>query len=457
MANRTLSCCLGFVASIAVVCGGGWYGIRAAMGTRLNAELTASKAKARVAGLYLTVEELRPPALPDDRNAAPDYRRAFAFMKAHGVDLMRLDSFENGGGLQLSNSELDKLFKTLDPAFTDLESGAKKPHLDWNRDWSPGWATALPELTEIRRILRCLTARAKTFARRGDSTRALADVRVVASICRQLGEEPSVFANETRMDCEAEALRALMAVVSIRPFDQSLLDDARSVVDSLGPTADVDSLLRTEVVVMLASMKRMEGEKAEEYERGFASVESMRYLIHRLRSPNFRAATSKRWLDAFAEMLEARRKLGTNLHQWSKQARMIEQARFVDEDSFDSFVAQGTAPSAIGDAIANQIATRRAATWLIDSLQAAAKSGAHGFMDVNKTTAPPDPFVPGPMQFAKRPKYMIAYSVGPDEIDSGGDFLTQTQTGGDVGLGVGDLPRNRYMGGPPKTYHRPIP
>lgn len=257
------------------------------------------------------------------------------------------------------------------------------------------------------------------------------------------------MANRTRMVIEEQTLRTTMDVLSIHPFDPTLLAEAKSVVESFGPVTDVDSLLRTEIVLMLASMRRMESSSADEFEQTFLSTDDQRAQIHHLRSANFRTATTRRWLDAYTKILESRRKLGADLHAWSKEARIVEQDEFLDDDGVRSFERLGTTPSSVGDTASNQIAMRRAAIWLIDSLQASARAGAQRFIDVKPTPPPQDPFVAAPMHFAKRPGYILAYSVGRDEFDNGGDVLTSGQLGPDVGLAIGDLPHTRSMGGGP--------
>lgn len=422
----------------------------------MSKKLEKNRKLAQKAGLALTVEDfvaLLPKTTAED-NAEKDYRAAIKFVQSRKPLIQSLTNGTRNGvpardakAIAMTDSETRAALNELQPMFEAVAKGASKPHLNWNRDWSLGPALLLPEMAEIKQIVKLVCIRAKFRAKHDNAPGAIADYRSAAAICRQVDEEPLLISALVRLACESIVLTSISDTIGARPFDENLLKGLRGVIQGFGATTDVARVLQGEMLFQSTSMKMLAKGDMKTIASMFGANDGGgedAKLVKLFAVPAVRDATFAYMLEKDVEIVESARRNRNDPHAWSRY--MIDlQGRMDAEKSVTAKLASIFLPvfSEAGNAAARHIAMRRGATWMIDSLLAAHAKGVTSLGGIKPTAAPEDPFNHKPMIFKVTPKLIIAYSVGVNERDDGGDIFSTNGAPTDVGFSIGEKPKTR--------------
>ena len=132
----------------------------------------------RASGAPVTMEELAPPPVPDARNAALLYLRAFKFLPSE-KDKQKLGDFlspDEKRPVRVSIEEVRRIVAHSTPAFPLLERAAARPACRFPVKWEGGGFARFPHVRDMRHSAQLLAARAILRAQRGELERPAGDI-----------------------------------------------------------------------------------------------------------------------------------------------------------------------------------------------------------------------------------------------------------------------------------------
>lgn len=398
-------------------------------------ELQEERRLAKLAGLPLSVEDLRPKApIPDSENAAIPLREAHQLISGNdaadrlGVTTQELSdarSFLQGRRLTVRLNQEPQGAKELLRVFAkplDLaRDAARRPYYYFDRQWEAGVALPFPEFTSFRQIIHSLLVASWVKASNGRKDEALEDMVAAARICRLVRDEPSVIAAIVSSSGEAVVLTILQHLQRTDPSDRFWLFATDQVVAAFGPPVDVRHCLELEVYAMTTGLDAFMKPDAEE---NFEMLEGRRRAYIRR---DRRAQTE-------IQVLRAYRKLFAN---WPKdpfdylEIRRVAQAPAEQIDlalsDFSSVLSQMSAGSqdagiigSVAIAGARSLARRRLAQIYASALIEKLKTGMFPSEIPVKGDLSIDPFSKMPFEFRKTLDGFIVYSIGENLVDDNG-------------------------------------
>ena len=180
---------------------------------RLQSELSRLKAS----GAPLTMREVAPPPIPDDKNAAILYQQAFAFLPK-GDDFELLAEFlsdDEERSAQVPIRDIERIIAKSTFALDLLEKAAARPACRFPVDWESGYEALLPHLSGVRYSARLLAAKAVLDAMDGRTSEAFDDVTLILRMTNHVSAEPSLISQLVRLVCQFMAVDALNRIVEI--------------------------------------------------------------------------------------------------------------------------------------------------------------------------------------------------------------------------------------------------
>jgi len=165
----------------------------------LNRELAAVRSQ----GAPLTMSELALPPVPDERNAAPLYRRAYKHMKRPQVS-----------GVWGERSQPSrKLLQEDQEAIALTRQAAMLPECRFNTDWDKGVFALFPHLAELRNLAQLMATQAVQESRDGQLELALRDIQVIFRMSGHGAEEQILIGVLVSRAIESIGYQALGAVL----------------------------------------------------------------------------------------------------------------------------------------------------------------------------------------------------------------------------------------------------
>lgn len=201
---------------------------------RLKAKLNSRIEAIRATGYPVTLAELNAwYSIPDDaENAAHTILDAFSFYPEWDKDeLKALPLFgraELPGRTEPMASEMKALVAEYiadhNEAINLLHAGAKIEHCRYPTDYSAGFNSELPSLTDIRKGCRLLSLEALLYAENGQADLSLDSLYSGYGLARSLAREPMFIGQLVRLACEAQTTSILERVVNkIQLTDEQLI------------------------------------------------------------------------------------------------------------------------------------------------------------------------------------------------------------------------------------------
>jgi len=182
---------------------------------RLQRELSRLKAS----GAPLTMAEVAPPPVPDEKNAAVLYQQAFAFLP-EDEDAVRIADFASPDPktrATVSVKDIQRIVAERQQALALLEEAASRPACRFPVNWEHGYHALLPHLSAVRHFSRFLAAKAVTDAMDGHTSEAFDGVALILRMTDHVSAEPSLISQLVRIVCQFMAVDALNRVVEINP------------------------------------------------------------------------------------------------------------------------------------------------------------------------------------------------------------------------------------------------
>lgn len=228
--NRGLRPLLMSVGILLIAALAAWAIWNAAAGARLRRALADIKAR----GWPMTLEDFRPPAVPDADNAAPILNRAFLEMAGGDTKLQPLASpfarlMEEWSG---STNAIEAL--RSDPARVSqiksrmetpevasviglLRQAATRPACNFNLNYAEGAALLLPHVVPFRSAVRLLSMKAFLEASDGRTRESLALLHDAWILSDMVKEDCVLISLFVSIACDQTALESLSAVLAAAP------------------------------------------------------------------------------------------------------------------------------------------------------------------------------------------------------------------------------------------------
>jgi hypothetical protein len=190
----------------------------------LNRELAAIRNQ----GAPLTMSELASPPIPDERNAASLYRRAFKSLTSTGA----------GFPIDISQPSRNFLQKNQE-SIALVRQAAARPECSFPVKWDEGVFALFPHLAEMRNLARLMATQAVQESRDGRLELALRDIQVIFRMSGHGSEGPVLIDALVSRAIESIAYQALAEVLKTNRIS---VQQARQIAAQL-PHRDWQSVL----------------------------------------------------------------------------------------------------------------------------------------------------------------------------------------------------------------------
>ncbi len=209
-------------------------------------ELQAELDKIKVAGEPMTLEEIIPPEVPDEENAALLYQRAFEELSWSEGDVNILGNLgrsiaEPPRSEAPSMATIERIVANNTTALALLENAAKRPECRFPVDWSAGMAAQTPHLAELRLCALLLAAQTALQMERGEASEALHTIETGLSMCEAIRDEPNLISQLARYAITSILLRPLRVALDEKVSTRA----CRGLFDYLAGMEFMQSLVRT--------------------------------------------------------------------------------------------------------------------------------------------------------------------------------------------------------------------
>lgn len=205
----------------------------ALFGASSHRRLERAYAALAAAGRPMTMEEIVPPPLEDQHNAALDYEAAFHLLAtAHGPDA---DTYWNDLRTVASDfldqpatpDETAALRNLLDhlplqQAMARMRAGAAKPGCRYDLDYTAGANMLLPNLSDSRDITRILCAHARLQVQDGDSAGAWNTLALALRMGQAHRDEPILISQLVRIAQVQIIMETIHTLAAAAPPDADL-------------------------------------------------------------------------------------------------------------------------------------------------------------------------------------------------------------------------------------------
>lgn len=209
---------------------------------RVNVEHRKLLEQARQAMSELPVRKI-----PDDRNAARDYERAYKLFSMPARDISslngRLEQFE----VEIASDEVRKMLTANASALRALAEAADKPECVFVPDHSKGYETRVPSLLDARAAFTLLAVSARRAAHEGNLGEAVERLRQELCLSRGIGDERMLMSHMIMCAGEETATLALRDILTATNPDASELRAMLGILEEhVGRRSPLRESLRVE-------------------------------------------------------------------------------------------------------------------------------------------------------------------------------------------------------------------
>lgn len=207
--------------------------------------------EARAAGLPLEISDLGIKETPDSQNAATVYLPVFKQLSGFAPNAHTIESeFYLGAYEPTKMTARAKESRPKIAALLDRLGRARKlPGVSFKRDWSQGFALALPELADANTATKLLCGEALLSAAEGRFNRALQMLDSADRLAYDIGREPMIISAMRQRSMTTTVLRAVEKISSDQAGDDSKLARLESFVATMRPPPDFRRAITGDMVM----------------------------------------------------------------------------------------------------------------------------------------------------------------------------------------------------------------
>lgn len=396
-------------------------------------EAGAAVAAYRKSGLPWEAKDLAPnPPITTQENAAPLLKKAGAAfdLKQFNLDKKRIAKELDSNLLDQADKSLARYSKGLDLAVL----AAKKPSVDFKRDWDMGPLLLFPEYAEIKNECLALCYRAELKSKHKGFPGALADLTAARGLARLAGQDPTFIALLVKLACEKFTLDAVQRIASAADGNQAALDlVSKAIQDSESHPTFANNLV-AEAYMGLAAVRNQSvfNKNKEREDRGEPPIPINPDELVRSGLPeNFMArAMAVRFLQEWTEFKPQIDRFHDDPLRLGAEMKKITD-KWQAKPGASNILAIILMPvyDSIGKSVANVEAQTRCTSALIAALQIKARTGALPTSIAQIPGTWTDPFSGRPLLVRSQPGGIRIYSVGPNGADDGGFRMHERKTG----------------------------
>ncbi|UCH34087.1 MAG: hypothetical protein JSV65_16270 [Armatimonadota bacterium] len=399
--------------------------------------------KLYAAGVPRRWEDVAPPPVPDEENAAILYLQAFDTLELPRdddlllSDLLRPDVLDQRGDLRV---QARQILARNAAALRLLKQAAAKPRcrfpLDWHLDPNQ---VVFPQFRDLRACVRLLAADAVIAAERGDADYAVASCRAGVKMSEHVSREPLLIGFLTSVSVLATAVRSFPYVLERSSFDEST---CRALFKDLADIECVDSLQKAmavnacEALWSFEAARNQPGKIRELFGEASGIVDSTfgRALFSLYLSPGNLMRLREEF--DYAGFLEAA------LHATAQPYRLGSHARLDAESRIERMPRYFLIARTLGFVPTFAVRSRDEALARRNAMQVAlaleayhTKHGAYpDSLDALRSypgwDLPKDPFSGKPFAYRRKGAGFVLYSWGVDlDDDAGRPYDSQTRDG----------------------------
>jgi hypothetical protein len=413
-------------------------------------QLPAAEREYRALGLPWVAADLRPrPAVVEAENAAIPIREIVAsgLLEGFSREYEEIEGLLRDGRL----AEAEERLRAHREVLARIVDAARRPDLDFERDWDLGPFLLLPEYAEIRSMARLLVLDGRLKAARGDTEGAASRLVDVRRIGAHAGREPIVIGHLVYVACESMALRALEDALASRRGDAAGLARLRAVAEAdLSPPVFRDAL-RGEMYMGIAAIRNFNHRQLRQVASTKADADLHLDPATLRRDGAPRGTVERAFLARHLQMwAEAERRMARHPDDVRAQSRVVQElsARLDGERRLSHLTSALFFPvfTQAADAYVRREATERTVLAAARVLEFEARHGRFPDRLEEVGALSPDPFDGEPLRYRQTDDGFRVYSVGSNMRDEGGLVPSETPDGGD--RRAGDV----VAGYPPAPY-----
>lgn len=233
--------------------------IYAGYGFVAGSETKREIAKLRAKGEPVTVSEVAPPPIPDDRNGAVIFALAFKLLPsgASGPDIQLLNDFVDVKTRPYqAEHEVRRLLMKYDQAYRLALKAVDKPECRFPVQWEKGWEANTPHYKDLRKLATLVAARTIVKAGEGDTDQAIDSIILGVKIANSIQDEPSLLALSVRGGLLKTALSPLSEALSAGRISESKADELEGLLSRIDLVKDGVNALRGERAISIHTMRR---------------------------------------------------------------------------------------------------------------------------------------------------------------------------------------------------------
>jgi len=212
-------------------------------------QLSREREAAKREGLPLSAEDIAPPPVAPENNAAPILTELAKKVTGNSV-------FLKAAAPDSTDADVIRAFRELTDVFQSAEEAAIKPSCRFERNWSKGSEILFPEFTELKNLVSVYCKGARISAKRGLYDEARRRLVIADSIAKHTGSDPTMIALLVRCACDLAVASTLARLVEASPDDKRVLALVSELVPKLSPLPDLEYGLRGEIWFGIDSTRR---------------------------------------------------------------------------------------------------------------------------------------------------------------------------------------------------------
>lgn len=213
---------------------------------------------ARQEGLPLTPDDLRrKPPLTSAENAAIEYKVLFPQFDLKSQENTAVSNCRLGRPKPGDEMMAAAILQRLRAPLAALIAATKKPHCDFDKDYSQGADVRFSELAQAKQAAKLLSLQARAEAERGQPDRAIDTLAATQRLARHVAEEPAVIAYLVDISIESIVHQQFAYVLQRAARNDAALRHAQTVVDGFGPLPNIRYALGGEIVMGQVEIPRI--------------------------------------------------------------------------------------------------------------------------------------------------------------------------------------------------------
>jgi hypothetical protein len=405
-----------------------------------NRALERAYAALEEGGHPMTLEEVLPPRVADEDNAALLYDAAISLLKAEPAgDANLFEALSELAG-RIAEDEPEPgdherfmalcQSKAMEGALNLVRRGSRRKGCWYDNNYADGIAVQFPQLSPLRNLSRIIAAKARLTASGGNVREAWDDIAVGLRLANATRHEPTLVGQLVRMAQFAPAARALKVVAAIGPPDEQQHGEIVGLLETFENRAPFVGAMDGERALFGQWLFGLSQSELADLARGKEGDGFLSWL------PAYRRFLAPLYIREHAAYLNGMRvvaEFAAERYTPDSAARYEEALRQVIPRH--AILMKMLFPAMRGGMLRLQSGITDARVTRV-GLVALRHAEAHGAfpqdLDVLKAGNVEDPFTGKPLVYRTTDKGFIIYSVGEDFVDDGGKPIEGAPRKGDI-------------------------